>query len=101
MKSLEFIFQDTQIHFLLQNEGEVMVNATEMAKVFQKRIDVFLKSDHAKAFIKVLQFPPNGVNSEEIPMDKIIQTRGHMGTFFNRLLALKFAAWLDPEFEVW
>lgn len=97
MKSLEFIYQETQIHFALQNEGGVMVNATEMAKLFNKRVDVFLKTDHAKAFIKVAEQTPNGGRSDL----KITDNRGHMGIYFERRLALKFAAWLSPEFEVW
>ena len=102
MKTLEFLFQEKKIHFALQNEGNVMVNATEMAKMFNKRIDHFLKADHTKKFIKFLEkesaeFTPNGVNSNL----KIIETRGQSGTFMNEVLALKFAAWLDVEFEVW
>lgn len=124
MKSLEFIYQDTQIHFALQNEGHVMVNATEMAKAFNKETRVFLKTAHAKAFIDVLlstpndgyisvknssllknERAPNGARSENLIIpkgsNKIIDNRGHMGIYFERRLALKFAAWLSPEFEVW
>lgn len=102
MKTLEFIYQEKEIHFALQNEGHVMVNATEMAKMFNKRIDHFLKADHTKKFIEYLEkdnasFPPNGGN--EIP--KILVTNKNLGTFMNEVLALKFAAWLDVEFEVW
>ena len=93
MKSLEFIYQDTQIHFALENEGNVMVNATEMAKAFKKRVDHFTKSAHAKAFVDILKQTPNG--------GQIIQDRGRNGIYFERRLALKFAAWLSPEFEVW
>lgn len=101
MKSLEFIYQDTQIHFVLGNDKNVMVNATEMAKAFGKRIDVFLKADHVKEFISVLEFTPYGGNSENLKREEIIQTKGQSGTYFHRILALKFAAWLDPKFEVW
>src|SRR5690554_96164 len=101
MKTLEFFFQETQIHFLLQNEGNVMVNATEMAKAFNKRIDVFLKTEPTKLFIETLKFPPVGVNLDIKSDEDIIQTRGRNGTYFHRVLALKFAAWLDPNFEVW
>lgn len=93
MKALEFIYQDTQIHFLLQNEGEVMVNATEMAKLFSRKTTKFLKTDNTKAFIELLKRDPKGA--------QIIQDRGRNGIYFERILALKFAAWLDPEFEVW
>jgi len=101
MKSLEFIYQDTQIHFLLQNEGEVMVNATEMAKLFGKRTDVFLKTDHVKSFLDVLKLTPNGGSLPSISEDNLIQRKGRSGVYFNRILALKFAAWLDPQFEIW
>ena len=101
MKTIDRLFQETEIHFLLQNEGEVMVNATEMAKAFGKRTDVFLKTDHVKAFLEVLNRPPNGGSLSSISEDQLIQRKGRSGVYFNRLLALKFAAWLDPEFEVW
>jgi len=100
-KALEFIYQDTQIHFLLSNDDNVMVNATEMAKAFNRRIDFFLKTEPTKAFIKALEFPPIGGNSESISGENLIKTKGKNGTYFNQILALKFAAWLDPYFEVW
>lgn len=31
-----------------------------MAKLFNKRVDNFLKTEHAKAFIEVANRPPNG-----------------------------------------
>jgi len=101
MKSLEFIYQDVEIHFLLGNDKDVMVNATEMAKAFGKRVDVFIKADHVKEFISVLEFTPYGGNSTPLTRDEIIQTKGQNGTYFHKILALKFAAWLDPIFEVW
>ena len=113
MKSVQFIYQDTEIHFLVNPDQEnVMVNATEMAKVFGKRVDHFLKAEHTKKFISALkkriEQTPNGgrSDSERPPFSgrsemKIVEYRGHMGTYFDRRLALKFAAWLDSDFEVW
>lgn len=112
MKAVEFIYQDMQIHFALHQNQNVMVNATEMAKVFNKRTDVFLKTDHVKAFIEVLKLPPNGgsliseltpFGTEETKLkeEDIIEFRGRNGIYFHPHLALKFAAWLDPAFEVW
>lgn len=98
MQPLEYIYEETAIHFLKNpNDRNVMVNATDMAKAFGKRTDVFLKTDHAKAFIDALIRTPNGGRKE----DEIIQRRSRNGVFFDRRLALKFAAWLSPEFEVW
>jgi hypothetical protein len=100
-KAVEHIYQDTEIHFLLGIEKNVMVNATEMAKAFGKRIDFFLKSDHAKEFIKVLELTPYGGSSTLLKPEEIKMTKNGVGTYFHRILALKFAAWLDPKFELW
>jgi len=100
MKQLELFYQEAQIHFLVHGtEQDVMINATEMAKAFGKRIDHFLKAGHTKKFITELEseFTPNGGNS----CHQIISTRGQNGTYFCEELALKFAAWLDPKFELW
>jgi len=142
MKSLEFIYQETEIHFLLDKEGDVMVNATEMAKAFNKRTRDFLRLDFAKSYIDVLTqfleeeynkentrsdlrskplFPTqkatkNSVSSADVRSKSgkttkksqkndqfssiVIKTEGR-DTFFHRLLAMKFAAWLEPKFELW
>lgn len=98
MKTLEFIYQETEIHFLVNpSDKNVMVNATEMAKLFGKRTDVYLKSKSTKEFIKALEQTPNGGRSDL----KIVDNRGHMGIYFERSLALDFAAWLDVNFRVW
>lgn len=102
MKTLEFIYQESEIHFLVNPHNKnVMVNATEMAKMYGKRIDFFLKSEQTKAFMEAAQFPPYGGNSDNEKPLELIVTKGHQGTFMHRILALKFAAWLSPEFEVW
>lgn len=98
MKTLEYIYRDSQIHFLVNPlDKNVMINATEMAQMFGKRVNHFTRSSHAKSFINILEKEiirtPNG--------GRIIDNRGRNGIYFNRLLALKFAAWLNPEFEFW
>lgn len=96
-KAVEFIYQDREIHFLLGNEKNVMVNATEMAKMFDKRTKDFLANQSTKDFIFEVEQTLKSVRSDL----KIIENRGHMGIFFERRLALKFATWLDVKFEVW
>lgn len=99
----EAMYQDSLIHFALNPSNKnVMVNATEMAKVFNKKTELFLKSKHAKKYIDFLnkkhnEYPPNGGRSDV----KIVDDRGHMGIYFHRKLAIKFAMWLDDEFFDW
>ena len=52
-----FEFKGQQIEFDLGREV-IMVNASEMAKVYDKRVDHFMKTDHAKACVDVLNRPP-------------------------------------------
>ncbi len=101
METLHFLYNDQTIDFEKKEGDNVMVNATQMAKVFGKRIDHFLKSDHAKDFINELELTPFGGRSEPLTREEIIKTRNGANTFFHRILALKFAAWLDTKFELW
>lgn len=94
IKVLEFIFQENEIHFCINgNDNDVMINATEMAKTFGKRTKDYLRLKQTKDFIEVLKQTQMCV--------QIIDDRGRNGIYFCRVLALKFAAWMDSEFEVW
>jgi len=105
MEVVKFIYNETEVDFLPSGNENVMVNATQMANVFGKRVDVFLKTDHAKSFIEALLSTPFGVDKSENNLkyskEEIIQANKKGGTWMHRILALKFAAWLDPYFEVW
>jgi hypothetical protein len=101
MEILNFVYNDQQIEFRPLGDDNVMVNATQMAKVFGKRMDVFLKADHVKEFISVLELTPFGGSSVPLKRDEILKIENGNATYFHRILALKFAAWLDPRFELW
>jgi len=97
---VKFEFNNQEVDFE-QNDKTLMVNATQMAKIFGKDVFQFTRIDGTKSFISSCLKPQNcgllGVKSEE---DLIISTQ-KSGTWMHRVLALKFAAWLDPDFEVW
>lgn len=98
MKTLEFLYQETQIHFLLNpTDDNVMINATEMAKLFNRRTEDFLKTQTTKAFIEEME------NNVILPLKRgqIIDNRGRNGIWFCEELSLDFASWLDPAFKLW
>ena len=106
MKTLEFIYQENEIHFLVNPmDKNVMVNATEMAKPFNKRVRNFLRLEETKLFTKLLlekensNFDSSDVSGQKEEKDIFYTT--NKATFMHRKLALKFAAWLDVEFELW
>ena len=82
-------------------DGNRMINATQMARAFNKLPANFLKSKQSQAFIDVLKKRYSNSNNENIV--RIIQGGDArlQGTWMCEKLALKFAAWLSPEFEVW
>lgn len=95
------IFEESNITFLLSKDNNMMVNATEMAKVFGKDLYQFTKSDNTKSFINSCLKPANaGILSIKSESD-LIRSNQKTGTFMHRVLALKFAAWLSPDFELW
>jgi hypothetical protein len=115
-------FKGNEISFNWDNE-DLMVNATEMAKAFGKRVRDFSENDsfiifkeNIKKSTKFLEYvqrkrakfgPFNGgeiVGISNINLDNFIieaKKGRHGGTYMYRTLAIKFAAWLSPEFEIW
>lgn len=100
-KSIQiFTYNDNSIEFDITSKS-VMVNATEMAKIFGKKIENFTRTDETKSFI--LECLKNA-NKRFIEVEKeedLIISKQKSGTWMHRILALKFAAWLNPAFELW
>ena len=101
-------YNGKMIGFLLSSE--VMVNATEMAKMFcsskeeynLKRPYMWLRTKEAQDYIKLLTNEHNLCIS-----DIVITVRGGVGskktpgTWMNRRLAIAYAHWLDLKFGDW
>lgn len=86
------------------SDGNKMVNATEMAKPFGKLVGNFLKSQHAKEYILLLNSRYSKWNNgDKKEVLRVVQGGEPelQGTWMDEKLALKFASWLSPEFELW
>ena len=95
------VFEENSISFVLDKENKMMVNATEMAKVYDKKVEAFMRNEETKVFISECL---KSENSRFIPIEKeedLVISRQKSGTWMHRILALKFAAWLNPRFELW
>jgi hypothetical protein len=75
-----------------------MVNATQMAKPFGKMTHEFLRRKSTKDFIK--SWNETNKSYGKSPQ-LLVDTQSGGRTFMHRALALKFAAWLSPDFDVW
>lgn len=95
-----FSYENQDIEFDLSNE-DIIVNASEMAKIFDAKVNDFIRNEQTKRFIT--ECLKNG-NSRFISIKKkedLVTSRQRSGTWMHRILALKFAAWLSPAFELW
>lgn len=95
------VFEKNNITFLLSKDNGMMINATEMAKPFGKKVEAFMRNEGTILFIEEALKSENsrflGIENEE----NLYVSKQNSGTFMHRVLALKFAAWLSPKFELW
>nr|DAE55262.1 MAG TPA: KilA protein [Caudoviricetes sp.] len=92
-----FQYNENPVSFQMGVENR-MVNATQMAKPFGKRVQHFLGTEQTKEFMNVLS------QSRNLGFDKlVIVTKGgrSAGTWLHEDLAIVFAQWLSPEFYLW
>lgn len=123
MSNLEYQYAGMAIDFSFRED--LMVNATEMAKVFDKDLHEFMRSESFKKLIHALEktnirpdrtgnFPVRSDEPEHIEgMIKhktadlvplvIINKGGKYGgsTWVHRYIAIELAMWLDVDFKIW
>lgn len=122
MENVKKMYREFPIEFLI-NSDDVMVNASHMAAVFDKRIVNFTRGENyesfkdslrkSKKFLSYVQRSSLKSETSTMVFDRIIPDEEldkfmihtkqgfNKTTYMYRTLALKFAAWLDPDFEVW
>jgi len=101
MEIIKFIYKEIEIEFEPANNKNLMINATQMAKVFGKTVEHFTRLDNTNLFIEACFKNPNMGFLEIKNKEDLIISKQKSGTWMHRVLALKFAAWLDADFEVW
>jgi len=98
---VKYNYGQDEIEFELTGRKKVMVNATLMAKIYKKEVTHFLENDSTKKFISACLKTRNseflGIKTRE----DLVYGKQKSGTWMHRVLALKFAAWLNPDFELW
>jgi hypothetical protein len=107
-----FTYNQKIVKFDLRGQN-LMINATHMAKIFKKQPSDFLRLEQTESFIEEAIKDENfqhffsfgtGISPSEdrkLELYRTISTGRNNGTWMHRILALKFAAWLSPAFELW
>jgi len=103
---LRFDYEGQKISFEFA-DGNKMINATEMAKPFGKPVANFLRLDETKQYLQLLEERYSDLNIARKSREVLRVVKGgdakagEQGTWMDEKLALKFAAWLSPAFELW
>lgn len=90
------VFNYNGCNIIFETNGEIMINASDMIKAFPaKRMNDFTMLNSTASFCSLLQ-------SKAVNPVLIVNHGGiDPGTWMHQKLALKFAAWLSVEFEMW
>ena len=89
-------YQGNDVNFRT-HRGSVFVNATEMAKAFNKRTSDYLATQSTQSFIDAyIRNNPDTVNPVTV-------SKGgeNQGTWMHEDIALDFAQWLSVDFRMW
>ena len=104
---IKFNYEGKAISFEFK-DGNKLINATEMSKPFEgKRINNFLRTQQTQDYIKLLEsrYAKKRIGANELQREVLRVVKGGLpelqGTWMDEKLALKFAAWLSPDFELW
>lgn len=98
MSTQLFNYNGTQITFATSEKEGIMVNATDMAKPFGKRVQHYLSTEQSRLFLEALS------QSRNIGFEKlvaVIKGGNAPGTWMHEDVALEFARWLNPRFAIW
>ena len=105
-QTIHKFYNEIDINFLINaNNSNIMINATQMAKAFNKQVDNFIRLEGTQKFINALinsgnnKFVPSHLR-EQITERQIIYAT-NKATFMHRKLAIYFAFWLDIDFQLW
>lgn len=94
-------FEKNPVTFILSKDNSVMVNATEMAKIFDRKVEAFMRNEDTQNFIEECLKSENSRFINISKEEDLYRSAQKLGTYMHRVLALKFAAWLSPKFELW
>lgn len=98
MKNRVFDFNGNKITFRYEGDS-LMVNATQMAKLYNKRPCDWLRCKSVQKLIDEL----SGIY--KIPKFELVWTvvggNGEQGTWMHERLAISFARWLSLDFSIW
>ncbi len=97
----KFHNQATQISVDFLLDETIYINATKVAKQFNKLPADWLRTKETKEYIKAIAHYGNLHNGDLVVVRKGGNDLSLTGTWIHRKLIIAFARWLSPDFAVW
>lgn len=97
MENNIFNYNGTDITFLSGN-GDVLVNATQLAKPYGKRPNDYLNLPSTKQLIKAIT---RKYGSDESQLVRTINGGTNPGTWMHRLIVIDYCQWLNIDLKLW
>lgn len=101
MEIVNFVYNEKEVDFLPTRNDDVMINATQMANIFGRQVEAFTRNESTQKFMNECLKSENSRFLNIKSESDLLDSKQKSGTWMHRILALKFAAWLDPQFELW
>jgi hypothetical protein len=98
MPNIVLAFENAPVTFT----SEAYLNATQIAKHFNKRVQHYLDSDRTQEYIQELTKAANPALTEnQLVIVKKGGKVGESGTWLHPKLTIDFARWLSAKFAIW
>lgn len=85
---------------LFDTKGDVMVNATQLAKIYGKRPNDYLSLPTTNQLIKAIT-RKYGISENQLVTSKAGSSQNGGGTWMHRLIVVDFCQWLDIDLKLW
>lgn len=101
MKANVSIFNYNGVPITFDRGNDILINATEMAKVFDKKPKDWLRTMQSIDFIESLSRVRQISPSQMVHVLKGNSGGFNQGTWMHEDVAMEFARWLSPTFAIW
>ena len=85
---------------LLDTKDDVMVNATQLAKIYGKRPNDYLSLPATNQLINAIT-RKYGISENQLVISKVGSSHNGGGTWMHRLIVVDFCQWLDIDLKLW
>lgn len=85
---------------LFDTKDDVMVNATQLAKIYGKRPNDYLSLPATNQLINAIT-RKYGISENQLVISKVGSSHNGGGTWMHRLIVVDFCQWLDIDLKLW